>query len=61
MVVDAHAHIIVPEITRDAAPHESWRPRVFWQDGQQIIEFGGRRLTSALREFVHIDALLDAQ
>ncbi|MGQ0551218.1 MAG: amidohydrolase family protein [Armatimonadota bacterium] len=61
MVVDAHAHIIVPEITRDAAPHEDWRPRVFWQDGAQIIEFGGRRIGSALREFVHIDALLDAQ
>lgn len=61
MVVDAHAHIIVPEITRDAAPHETWRPRVFRQDGQQIIEFGGRRLTSALSEFVHIEAILEAQ
>lgn len=61
MIVDAHAHIIVPEITRDAAPHETWRPRVFWQDGQQIIESGGRRLTSALREFVHIEAILEAQ
>ncbi len=61
MVVDAHAHIIVPEITRDAAPHETWRPRVFWQDGQQVIEFGGRRFGSAIYEFVHIDALLDAQ
>lgn len=61
MIVDAHAHIIVPEITRDAAPHETWRPRVFWQDSQQIIESGGRRLTSAVHEFVHIGAILEAQ
>ncbi len=61
MVTDAHAHIIVPEITRDAAPHETWRPHVSWQDSQQVIEIGGRRLTSALREFVHIDTILEAQ
>lgn len=61
MIIDAHAHIIVPEVTRDAAPAESWRPRVFWRNGQQVLEHGGRELTSALREFVRIDAILEAQ
>lgn len=61
MIIDAHAHIIVPEVTRDAAPEESWRPRVFWKNGRQVIDFGGRQITSAVREFVRIDAILEAQ
>lgn len=60
-IIDAHAHIIVPELLRDAAPEEAWRPRVFWEGGQQVVEFGGRPIRSAIREFVHIDAILEAQ
>lgn len=58
MIVDAHAHIIVPEITRDVAA-EPWRPRVFWQDGKQIIEFGGRQIRSAVWEITRLDGILD--
>ncbi|NWG75176.1 MAG: amidohydrolase [Rubrivivax sp.] len=61
MIIDAHAHIIVPEMTRDAAPDETWRPQVKWVNGQQVIEFGGKSLKSAVREFVHIEAVLQAQ
>lgn len=61
MVIDAHAHIIVPEMTRAAAPEESWRPLVKWVNQQQIIEFGGKSLKSAVREFVHIKGVLAAQ
>lgn len=61
MVVDTHAHIIVPEITRDAAPGETWRPRVFWENRQQVIELAGKQIKSATREFVHIEAILEAQ
>jgi len=61
VVIDVHAHIIVPEVTRGAAPAEGWRPHVSWESGQQVIEFGGRRLTSAVRELVHIDGILEAQ
>ncbi len=61
MIIDAHAHIIVPEITREAAPEEAWRPRVFWQEGRQIIETGGRQIRSAVGEFVHIERILAAQ
>lgn len=60
-VVDAHAHVIVPEVLRDAAPGESWRPRVFREAGEQIVEWGGRRIKSAVREFVAIDAILVEQ
>ncbi len=61
MIIDAHAHIIVAEITRDAAPEEAWRPRVIWEDGRQLIEFGGKRIPSARREIVRIEGLLEAQ
>jgi len=61
MVIDTHAHIIVPEITREAAPEEEWRPRVFWEDGKQIVEYAGRQIRSALWDFVHIEPILKAQ
>jgi aminocarboxymuconate-semialdehyde decarboxylase len=61
MRVDAHAHVIVPEVLRDAAPDETWRPRVWWEDGAQVVELGGRPIRSAVRDFVSIHAILAAQ
>lgn len=61
MKIDIHAHIIVPEITRAAAPADLWRPKVAWESGRQFVEFGGQRLDSALREFVDIDLILAEQ
>lgn len=61
MIVDIHAHIIVPEITRDAAPEELWRPRLSWKNGRQAIEVNGRVVTEVPREFVAIDRVLDSQ
>ncbi len=58
MIIDTHAHIIVPEITREAAPTEEWRPRVIWENGKQFVEYGGRRIGSARREFVQPDKIL---
>jgi hypothetical protein len=60
-VVDSHAHVIVPEILRDAAPDEGWRPAVEWVDGEQVLEFGGRRVRSATREFVDPERILAEQ
>jgi aminocarboxymuconate-semialdehyde decarboxylase len=61
MRIDAHAHVIVPEVLRDAAPGEAWRPRVRWEEGAQVVELGGRPIRSAVREFVDVDAILAAQ
>jgi aminocarboxymuconate-semialdehyde decarboxylase len=61
MRIDAHAHVIVPEALRDAAPDEAWRPRVFRQDGAQVVELGGRAIRSAVHEFVDVRAILAAQ
>ncbi|MBU4225886.1 MAG: amidohydrolase, partial [Chloroflexi bacterium] len=55
------AHIIVSEITRAAAPAEGWRPDVFWKDKRQVVDFNGKQITSAVDEFVHIEAILEAQ
>lgn len=61
MIIDTHAHIIVPEITRPAAPNEAWRPAVTWQGTQQVIAYAGKQIKSAIREFVHIDGILETQ
>jgi aminocarboxymuconate-semialdehyde decarboxylase len=61
MIVDVHAHVIVPEITRDAAPGEAWRPRVYREDGRQVVELDGRAIRSAIGEFVDVEAILAAQ
>jgi len=60
VVIDAHAHIIVREITRQVAPEKTWRPRVFWEDGYQVVKLGGREIKTE-REFVDIDLILEAQ
>lgn len=61
MVTDIHAHVIVPEITRDAAPDEEWRPVVRSEDGAQVVEVAGRAVRSMLREVVDLDGILAAQ
>jgi aminocarboxymuconate-semialdehyde decarboxylase len=60
-VIDAHAHVIVPEIVRDAAPTEHWRPRVSGASGSQVVELGGREIRSAVREWVDLERLLADQ
>jgi len=59
MIIDAHAHIIVPEILREAAPAEEWRPRVVWENGKQFVEYGPKRIGSARREFVSPEKIID--
>src|SRR3990170_3732501 len=60
MIIDAHAHIIVPEITRSSG-EDGWRPHVYWENGKQVIEFVGKQIKSAVREFVHLEGILEAQ
>ena len=62
MTYDVHAHVIVPEITREAGGGEQWRPHVFRDDtGAQVVETGGREIRAAISEFVDIDGILAAQ
>jgi aminocarboxymuconate-semialdehyde decarboxylase len=58
MTFDAHAHVIVPEITGD----EPWQPRVWWDDGGgQVVELGGKQIRAAVAEFVDVEGILAAQ
>jgi aminocarboxymuconate-semialdehyde decarboxylase len=55
---DAHAHVIVPELLRNAEPGETWRPSVRRVDGRQVVELDGHSISSAVDEFVDLDAIL---
>jgi aminocarboxymuconate-semialdehyde decarboxylase len=60
-VIDMHAHVIVPELLRDAAPEESWRPRV-WREGEhQAFEVGRREVRSAVREWTDLHRIVADQ
>ncbi|MDW8065212.1 amidohydrolase family protein [Thermoflexus sp.] len=61
MVIDVHAHILVRELTREAAPAETWRPTVFRESGRERIEINGKPLTSVVRPFIDIEAIIEAQ
>jgi len=51
MVVDAHAHVIVPGLGAD----------VSLRDGGQVVTYGGREIRSALREFSDVARIVEEQ
>jgi aminocarboxymuconate-semialdehyde decarboxylase len=51
MVVDAHAHVIVPGLGAEVA----------WEDGQQVVRFDGKEIRAAVREFVDLGRILEEQ
>ncbi len=57
MIVDAHCHVIVPEMTARSVP-EAWRPALRTEDGRRIVRFRGRELTSAVGEFSDVGVML---
>jgi aminocarboxymuconate-semialdehyde decarboxylase len=59
--IDLHAHVIVPELLRDAAPGERWRPALRRVDGRRVIELGGRRVGSMVQECVDVGRIVAAQ
>ena len=51
MVVDCHAHVIVPGLGAE----------VEWVDGSQVVRFGGREIRAAVKEFVDVEQILEEQ
>jgi aminocarboxymuconate-semialdehyde decarboxylase len=51
LIVDAHAHVIVPGLGVD----------VRWDEQGQVVEIDGREIRSAVREFVDLDTILAEQ
>ena len=61
-VTDVHAHVIVPEIRREVAEHETWRPAIrIDADGRRVVEIDGRAVRSMVHEVSDLDGILDAQ
>jgi aminocarboxymuconate-semialdehyde decarboxylase len=60
-VIDAHAHVIVPELLRSAAPEEHWRPTVSDVAGRSVIEFAGATITSPRASIADVDAIVASQ
>ena len=60
-ITDVHAHVIVPEIRREVAPDETWRPSVHvGADGAQVVEMDGRELRSMVQELSDLDRILES-
>ena len=51
MIVDCHAHVVVPGLGADVA----------WRDGSQVVAYDGMEIRSALREFQDVDRILEEQ
>jgi aminocarboxymuconate-semialdehyde decarboxylase len=51
MVVDVHAHVIVPGLGAEVA----------WEDGSQVVRFAGQEIRAAVREFVDLARILEEQ
>ncbi|MQA75479.1 MAG: amidohydrolase family protein [Solirubrobacterales bacterium] len=60
-VVDAHVHVIVPELLRCRRHDDEWRPRVRRDAGEQLVELDGREIRSAVNEFVDVPTILAIQ
>jgi aminocarboxymuconate-semialdehyde decarboxylase len=58
-VIDVHAHVIVREVLREAAPSEEWRPAIHHDHRGQIVELNGRSIRSAVGEFVDVPLILE--
>ena len=57
MILDCHCHVIPAGMLTDAVP-DDWRPVISHEQGQQVVSFQGRRLTSMTGELTDIDAIL---
>ena len=57
MIVDAHRHVIVPEITATAVP-DLWRPSIRAVGGRSVVGFRGREINSVRGEFSDVDVIL---
>jgi aminocarboxymuconate-semialdehyde decarboxylase len=51
MIVDCHAHVVVPGLGAE----------VEWVDGTQVVRFGGKEIRSAVREFADLPRILEEQ
>jgi aminocarboxymuconate-semialdehyde decarboxylase len=51
VVVDVHAHVVVPGLGAEVA----------WDERGQVVRYGGREIRAALREFSDLDRIVEEQ
>jgi aminocarboxymuconate-semialdehyde decarboxylase len=51
VVVDVHAHVVVPGLGAEVA----------WDEHGQVVRYGGREIRAALREFSDLDRIVEEQ
>ena len=56
MIIDAHCHVIVPEMLTSAVPAH-WRPAISIEDGRPVVTFRGRELRSIVAEFTDTEVM----
>jgi aminocarboxymuconate-semialdehyde decarboxylase len=58
VIIDCHCHVIPAGMLTSAVPG-SWRPQLSVADGQRVVSFQGRRLTSVTGEFSDVTVMLE--
>jgi aminocarboxymuconate-semialdehyde decarboxylase len=58
VIVDCHAHVIPAAMCTDVVP-AGWRPRLERANGQLVVSFQDRRLTSVTGEFCDVAVMLE--
>jgi len=58
VILDCHCHVIPAGMLTGAVP-EPWRPQLNVTDGQRVVSFQGRRLTSVTGEFSDVAVMLE--
>jgi aminocarboxymuconate-semialdehyde decarboxylase len=58
VIVDCHAHVIPAAMCTDAVPAD-WRPRLERANGQLVVSFQDRQLTSVTGEFCDVAVMLE--
>jgi aminocarboxymuconate-semialdehyde decarboxylase len=57
LIVDAHCHVIVEQMTLAGVPQD-WRPVVRRDGGRYLLSFRGRDVTSVTGEFTDVETML---
>jgi aminocarboxymuconate-semialdehyde decarboxylase len=58
VIIDCHCHVIPAGMLTGAVP-EPWRPQLSVADGQRVVSFRGRQLTSVTGEFSDVAVMLE--
>jgi len=56
--LDVHVHLIPPEVQRGPGEGSSL-PKLEWEDGRQVIDYRGRRISAMVSDFGDLDRMIE--